>query len=52
MSRFMSLSLSENPTRTNRPEGCRAMLNASSWNSLYSSRVLMGREREMDLIKV
>lgn len=41
MSRFMSRSLSEKPTRTKRPVGCRATLKASSWNSLYCSSVLV-----------
>lgn len=41
ISRFISLSLSEKPTRMKRPVGCRAKLYASSWNSLYSSNTLV-----------
>lgn len=45
MSRFISLSLSEKPTRMKRPLGCRATLCASSWNSLYSSNNLVTEHR-------
>lgn len=45
MRRFISLSLSEKPTRMKSPVGCRATLKASSWNSLHSSTVLMRSQR-------
>jgi len=38
--RFISRNLSLNPTKTYKPDGCKATLYASSWNTLYNSRVL------------
>lgn len=46
ISRFMSRSLSEKPTRMKRPVGCRATLYASSGNSLYSSNTLVTNQTE------
>ena len=40
INRFINRSLSLNPTRMYNPEGWRAILKASSGNSLYSSRLL------------
>lgn len=44
---FISLSLSEKPTRTKSAVGCRATLWASSWNSLHRSTVLMKIQRDL-----
>ncbi len=35
-------SLSENPTRAERPEGCRATLRGSSANAFLNSKLLRG----------
>ena len=40
INRFISRSLSLNPTKMYSPEGWRAMLQHSSWNSLYCSNEL------------